>query len=74
MADPTAAELEHIARTRLLARGDRVRVQGLDGLFLVEENTAENATVTLSSETGGGTLRVGRLALLLDASPGGVSD
>lgn len=69
MPDPTAAELEHIARTRSLARGDRVRVQGLHGMFLVEDNAPESATVTLSSETGGATLRVGRLALLLDPAP-----
>lgn len=69
MADPTAAELEHLARTRRLARGDRVRVQGLEGFSLVEENAPESATVTLSSETGGALLRVGRLALLLDARP-----
>lgn len=68
MADPKAAELEHIARTRLLARGHRVRVQGLAGLFVVEENVPESATVTLSSEAGG-TLRVGRLALLLESRP-----
>lgn len=71
MTEPTTAELEHIARTRRLEHGERVRVEGLDGFFIVEENPAESATVTLSSVAGGATLRVGRLALVLDSQPPG---
>lgn len=60
----TVAELERVARTRRLAVGDRVRVAGLAGSFLVGDQ-ADSATLGLRTDRGTA-LRVGRLVVEIE--------